>query len=86
MERCIQRSDTGSTGGDVGYTPARRGPPKKIPKCLTDALGTYDWNKGELSTMLWYKMRRKGHSKYKETSEMLAQYAVVMNDDSDDES
>ena len=44
-----------------------------------------DWNQGELSTMLQYKMRRKGHTRFKERDEMWTQYALVVDDNSDDE-
>ena len=43
------------------------------------------WNLGELKTMLRYKMRCQGHSKYKEKDEIMSQYILVANDESDNE-
>jgi len=42
-----------------------------------------EWNHGDLKTMLRYKMKCKGHTKFVEKEEILEQYNKVANDESD---
>ena len=43
------------------------------------------WNQGDLKKMLRYKMHGKGHSKFTEHADILAQYERVKDAESDDE-